>query len=181
MRQVEIEAGIGRDEAYVGAPARRHPRLREAADTGAGVRRPQPRKTQRGRLGELVDELEFQLLAFLETQKRAGRRAGVSVSRGRFRRGWGQGEPRGRDLEGDDAVGRSGKGFGAGRTDRPRRRRQSSANRSAPGEAHDRRLAAANPSGEGEARSSRDSERPSPLKGEGRGGGVDRTPHECRP
>ena len=75
--QIEVEARIGRGEADVGACAGREPRPGQAAVAGAGVGRPQPGKAQRGRLGEPVDEPELQLLALLEAEERARRRAGV--------------------------------------------------------------------------------------------------------
>ena len=96
MGQIEIEAGIGRREADVGACARREPRPGQAAVAGAGVGRPQAGKAQRGRFGELVDEPQLQLLALLEAEKRARRRAGVGEGRGGIGRRRGKRKARGR-------------------------------------------------------------------------------------
>ena len=110
VREIEIEAGIGRDEADFGARAGLEARPGEAADAGGGVGRAQARKAQRRRLGELVGEHELHLLALPELDERAGDRAGVGVSRRRLGRGRGELKPRRRGLEAEKAVGRRGGG-----------------------------------------------------------------------
>ncbi len=94
MGQIEIEAGVGRGEADVGAGARREPRLGQAAVAGAGVGRPQAGEAQRGRLVEFVDEAELQLLALFQAQERPGRCAGIGEGRRGSAGGRGQRETR---------------------------------------------------------------------------------------
>ncbi len=108
MGQIQIEAGVGRNEADFGARAGFQPLLGKAADARAGVRRAQARKAQRRRLGEPVGELELQLLALPELEERAGDRPGIGVNPRRLGRGRGQLKPRRRGLEADKAVSRRG-------------------------------------------------------------------------
>ena len=128
MRQVEIEAGIGGDEADFGARAGLERFLREAADAGGRVRRPQARKAQRRRLGEPVGEPQLQLLALPEPDERARNRASIGESRRRFGRGRGELKRRRRGFEAEKpSPAEAGASARAARAEAPRGRRKAAA------------------------------------------------------
>ena len=137
MGEIQIEAGIRRNEADLGARAGFQRLLGEAADARARVSRAQARKAQRRRLGEPVQEFELQRLALPKLEERAGDRSGIGVNPCRLGRGRDELKPRRRGLETDKAVSRrGGRVRPRAAAKAPRRRHEASAENRAPGRGH---------------------------------------------
>ncbi len=106
MREIEVEAGVGRRKADVETGAGRNRRLAptQAADPRRGVDGAQAGKAQRRRLGQFVAQPHFQRFALADTQQRAGRAAVVGERARRLGGGSRQLQRRRRRVEREEAV-----------------------------------------------------------------------------